>query len=145
MTRTKYDWLRSKANDGYRDKRAFLRLTRRNLKTARAWRIKEAASTLWSYSYRGVAERNWKALLGWISRCRLEPMKRVGRMVRHYLWGIVNAIMHRVTNATAESINAAIRKIGAMACGYRNRARFRTAILFHRAGLSMLPAGVAAE
>ena len=29
-----------------------------------------------------------------------------------------------------------------MACGYRNRARFRTAILFHRAGLSMLPAGV---
>jgi len=145
LTRTKYDWLRSRANGGYRDKRAFLQLTRLNLKTARAWRIKEAASTLWSYSYRGVAERNWKALLGWISRCRLEPMKRVGRMVRQYLWGIINAIMHRVTNATAESINAAIQKIKAMACGYRNRARFRTAILFHRAGLSMLPTGVGAE
>jgi transposase len=144
LTRTKYDWLRSKVNNGYRDKRAFLQLTRMNLKTARAWRIKEAASTLWSYSYRAVAERNWKTLLGWISRCRLEPVKRVGRMVRQYLWGIINAIMHRVTNATAESINATIQKIKAMACGYRNRARFRTAILFHRGGLSMLPTGVCA-
>jgi len=139
LTRSKYDWLRSKANGGYRDKRAFLQLTRLNLKTARAWRIKEAAGTLWSYRYRGVAQRNWKQLLGWISRCRLEPMIRVGRMVRRYLWGIINAIILRVTNASAESMNARIQKIKAMACGFRNRARFRTAILFHTGGLSLMP------
>lgn len=140
LTRTKYDWLRRKANGGYRDKRAFLQLTRLNLKTARAWRIKEAAGMLWSYRYRGVAERNWKRLLGWMSRCRLEPMIKVGRMVRSYLWGIINSILLRVTNATAESINAKIQKIKAMACGFRNRARFRTAIMFHKGSLSMLPA-----
>lgn len=140
LTRTKHDWLRRKANGGYRDKRAFLQLTRLNLKTARAWRIKEAAGMLWSYRYRGVAERNWKRLLGWIWRCRLEPMITVGRMVRRYLWGIINAIILAVTNATAESINAKIQRIKAMACGFRNRARFRTAILFHKGGLSMLPA-----
>ncbi len=140
LTRTKHDWLRRKANGGYRDKRAFLRLTRLNLKTARAWRIKEAAGMLWSYRYRGVAERNWKRLLGWISRCRLKPMIKVGRMVRRYLPGIINAIMLGVTNAAAESINAKIQKIKAMACGFRNRARFRIAILFHKGGLSMLPA-----
>ena len=33
---TKHDWLRSRANGGYKDKRAFLNLTRKNLKTARA-------------------------------------------------------------------------------------------------------------
>jgi transposase len=141
LTRTKHDWLRTKANDEYKDKRAFLRLTRLNLKTARAWRIKEAASGLWSYSYRGVAERNWKALLGWIARCRLDSMIKVGKMVRTYLWGILNAIMLKVTNAIAESINATIQKIKARACGFRNRARFRTAILFHKGGLSMLPSG----
>jgi transposase len=141
LTRTKHDWLRTKANDAYKDKRAFLRLTRLNLKTARAWRIKEAASGLWSYSYRGVAERNWKALLGWIARCRLDSMIRVGKMVRNYLWGILNAIMLKVTNAIAESINATIQKIKARACGFRNRVRFRTAILFHKGGLSMLPSG----
>ena len=36
LRRTKHDWLRRKANGGYRDKGAFLRLTRLNLKTARA-------------------------------------------------------------------------------------------------------------
>lgn len=141
LTRTKHEWLRTKANNSYKDKRAFLRLTRLNLKTARAWRIKEAAGGLWSYSYRGVAERNWKALLGWIARCRLDAMIRVGRMIRTYLWGILNAIMLKVTNAIAESINATIQKIKARACGFRNRARFRTAILFHKGGLSMLPKG----
>lgn len=141
LTRTKHDWLRTKANDNYKDKRAFLRLTRLNLKTARAWRIKEAASGLWSYSYRGVAERNWKALLGWIARCRIDAMIQVGRMVRNYLWGILNAVMLKVTNAIAESINATIQKIKARACGFRNRTRFRTAILFHKGGLSMMPSG----
>ena len=48
------------------DKRSFLSLTRLNLKTAQALRIKEAANGLWSYSYRGVTERNWKSFLGWI-------------------------------------------------------------------------------
>jgi transposase len=116
LTKTKHDWLRTKANDEHKDKRAFLRLTKLNLKIARAWRIKEAASGMWSYTYRGAAERIWKALLGWIARCRLKPMMKVGAMVRNYLWGILNAIMLRVTNALAESINATIQKIKARAC-----------------------------
>lgn len=141
LTKTKHDWLRTKANGGYKDKRAFLRLTRLNLKTSRAWRIKEAANSLWSYTYRGVAERNWKALLGWMARSRLDPIVKVGKTVRTHLWGILNAIMLKATNAIAESINATIQKIKARACGFRNRTRFRTAILFHKGGLSMLPSG----
>jgi transposase len=139
LTRTKHDWLRTKANGGYKDEDAFMELTRLNLKTARAWRIKEAASGLWSFVYRAVAGRNWKALLAWIARCRLGPMMKVGRMVKTNLWGILNAIVNKVTKAVCESINATIQKIKARACGFRNRARFRIAILFHRGGLSMLP------
>ncbi|GAB1456024.1 ISL3-like element ISEc53 family transposase [Spirochaetota bacterium] len=141
LNRTKHDWLRTKKNGGYKHRNTFLKLTRRNLKTARAWRIKEAASCLWSYSYEGVAKKNWLALLGWIARCRLEPMKKVGKMVRSHLWGILNAIRLKATNAIAESINATIQKIKARACGFRSRSRFRTAILFHRGGLSLLPSG----
>ena len=69
-------------------------------------------------------------------------MKKVGAMVRNYLWGILNAIKLKVTNALAESINATIQKIKARACGFRNRSRFRTAILFHKGGLSLYPSGV---
>lgn len=142
LTKTKHDWLRTQANGGYRDKKAFIELTRMNLKTARAWRIKETAGGLWSFTYRGAAERNWQALLSWISRCRLGPMIKVGRMVRKYLWGILNSVVFGVSNAIAESINAMVQKIKARACGFRNRARFRTAILFHKGGLSLLPSGI---
>jgi transposase len=41
----------------------------------RLWRIKETAALLWDYSYRSSAKKAWKRLLGWISRCRLQPMQ----------------------------------------------------------------------
>ena len=49
--------------------------------------VTETAALLWDYSYRGSAEKAWKSLLGWISRCRLQPVQKVGRMLRNYLLG----------------------------------------------------------
>jgi len=142
LSKTRFEWQRSRRKGGYKHRNAFLKLSRKNLKTARAWRIKEAANGMWSYKYRAVALRNWSSLLSWISRCRLDAMKKVGDMIKRYLWGILNAIIHNVTNAISESINATIQRIKARACGYRNRERFRTAILFHKGGLSLMPSGV---
>ena len=56
-------------------------------------------------------------------------------------WGIINAIVNAATNAIGESLNARIQKIKAMACGFRNRTRFRRAILFHLGGLDLMPPG----
>jgi hypothetical protein len=61
---------------------------------------------------RSLAERNRKALLGWIVRFRLDSMIKVGKVVRKHLWGILKAIMLKVTNAIAEFINATIQKSG---------------------------------
>ena len=61
-------------------------------------------------------------------------------MIRKHLAGIINAIVLGVTNAGAESINAKIQRVKRMACGFRNRERFRTAIYFHCGGLDLLPA-----
>jgi transposase len=69
-------------------------------------------------------------------------MIKVGRTVKTHLWGILNAVQLKATNAIAESINATIQKIKARACGFRNRARLRTAILFHKGGLSFMPARI---
>ncbi len=44
-----------------------------------------------------------------------------------------------VSNAMAEAKNARIQRIKNMACGFRNRKRFRMAILFHLGGLSLMP------
>ncbi|WP_416224199.1 ISL3 family transposase [Thiohalophilus sp.] len=43
------------------------------------------------------------------------------------------------TNARAESINSKIKMLKDKARGFRNRARFKTAILFHFGGLSLMP------
>ncbi len=136
---TKFDWLRTSARTDNRtgNRPAFMLLSRLNLRTARAWRIKEAATLLWDYRYLGVAEKRWKELLSWISRSKLEPMVKAGRMIRKYFWGILNAIRMKTSNAMLESVNSGIQKIKRMACGFRNRERFRMAILFHFGGLDM--------
>jgi len=139
LSGTKYDWQRNSGRTDNRGRREFMELSRMNLKTARAWAIKETAARLWNYRYQGAAEKAWGELLGWIARCRLEPVKRVGRMVREYFWGILNAIIARVSNAMAEAKNARIQRIKNMACGFRNRERFRMAILFHLGGLNLMP------
>jgi len=61
-------------------------------------------------------------------------------MVRAHLGGILNAVIQRATNATSESINSKIQSVKRVACGYRNRERFRNAIYFHLGGLDLYPA-----
>jgi len=123
LKHSKYQWLKNSNRTDNRviRRKEFMKLTRLNLKTARAWRIKETASTLWDYSYIGVAETSWKNLLGWISRCRLEPIRL------------------KVNNSMLEAKNACIQRIKKIACGFRNRDRFKTAILFHLGGLDLHP------
>lgn len=110
------------------------------LQVARAWALKESARHLWRFATRAGARRAWAKWLGWAQRSRLEPMVKAARTIREHLDGIVNAVVLKVTGALCESLNAKIQRIKAAACGFRNRARFREAILFHCGGLSLYPA-----
>jgi transposase len=76
-----------------------------------------------------------------MDRCRLKPVKKVATTIKNHLWGIINAVVTGSTNAIGASLNAQIQKIKTMACGFRNRQRFRRAILFHPGGLDLMPAG----
>ncbi len=72
-------------------------------------------------------------------RSQLAPIKQVARTIRQYFEGVLRAQLANVTNASAESINSLIQRTKCMARGYRNRARFRTVILFFRGGLNLYP------
>ncbi|MBA3710256.1 MAG: transposase [Planctomycetes bacterium] len=76
-----------------------------------------------------------------MKRSRLAPVIKTAKTIKTHLWGILNAIVTASTNAIGESLNARIQKIKAMACGFRNRARLRRAILFHLGGLDLMPPG----
>jgi transposase len=139
LTGTKYWWLKNPEKIDSELWEAFEPLRNSALKTARAWAIKEMAMMLWDYVRRGWAEKAWKKWLSWALRSRLHPVREVAVMIRKYLWGILNAIVHRATNAKTEGINSRIQQIKRMACGFRNRRRFRNAIYFHLGGLDLYP------
>jgi transposase len=139
LVRTKYWWLQNPDRMSAERWREFAPLRRSRLKVARAWALKEAAMLLWGYRRRGWAERMWRRWYGWAIRSRLEPVKRVARMIQKHWEGVLNAAMSNVTNALSEGLNSKIQWIKRKACGYRNRERFRHAIYFHLGGLDLYP------
>jgi transposase len=108
-------------------------------RTGRAWSIRELAMSLWSYRSRTWAQKAWQNWYQWAIRSRLPALKNVARMIRDNLWGILNAIVLRADNAMAESVNSKIKVLKIKARGFRNRQRFKNAILFHYGGLNLLP------
>ena len=109
------------------------------VKTARAWALKEHCMAAWKQRGKIWARAALLRWYSWAIRSRLEPVKKVARMVKNHLEGLVNAIYHRVTNARAEGMSSRIQWIKYTARGFRNRDRFRTAIYFHLGGLDMTP------
>jgi transposase len=139
LTGSRYGRLRNGQRSDNREskRRKFNPLTKPRLRTARAWRMKERASTLWEYSYAGVAARNWKELLRRMMQSGIEGMKKAAKMVREHFWGILNAIRLRTGNGMLEAKNNCIQRIKRIACGFRNKARFMTSILFRLGNLDM--------
>ena len=142
LKKSKYLWLTNPANQNRKQKNAFQSLRHSELKVARAWAIKELAMTLWGYVSRGWAERMWKRWYSWAIRCRLEPIKKVARMIKRHWQGVINAVTSNITNASSEGMNSKIQWIKRKACGYRNRERFRNAIYFHLGGLDLYPKAI---
>jgi len=140
LAKTRYQWLTNPERMSRKQRLAFAPLRDSTLKVARAWAIKELAMSLWGYTRRGWAERMWRGWYSWAIRSRLEPMKRVARMVKKHWNGIINAATTSVTNARAESLNSKIQWVKRQACGFRNRENFRNAIYFHLGGLDLYPA-----
>ncbi len=141
LTGSKYTWLYGYENLPDKYKRQFRVLKALNLKTARAWAIKESLRILWSYHRLGWATRFYTQWFFWATHSRLQPVIDVAYMIKRHLYGVLNYFSAaRITNAAAEGLNSKIQTIKKMAYGYRNREHFKTAILFHCGGLQLYPA-----
>ena len=136
---TKWSWLKKPSNMSALASWRFSKLRGSCLKVARAWALKEAAMCLWDYTSRGWASRAWKKWYAWAIRCRLEPVKKVARMIARHWDGVITAAISGITNAASEGMNGKIQRLKARAYGYRNRERFRNAIYFHLGGLDLYP------
>ena len=139
LSKTRYIWIKGPAKRRLSEDALIDQLSRSGLKVGRAWAIKEAASRLWEYSSRAWAITFFRRWFFWATHSRLPPMIRVAKTMKRYLPWILNFLRNRRTNAPAEALNSKIQELKYRARGYRNRANFRRAILFHCGGLNMNP------
>jgi len=66
-----------------------------------------------------------------VMREKLEPVKKVVKMLHRHLNGLLNYTRYHITNATAEGFNSVIQLIKTNARGFRSFERYRVRILFH--------------
>lgn len=142
---TKYLWLYGEENLptdrlDLATRMRFATLRSSNLKTARAWALKESLRGLWKHRSRAAGERWWKRWYGWAMRSRLTSVKNVAAMVKRHLPNVLTYFKHRITNAGSEAINTVVQMLKKRAFGYRNFQNFRTVILFRCGGLNLYPA-----
>jgi transposase len=137
---SKYLWLYGAENLPEKHRARFEDLRAINLKTGRAWAIKESLRDLWSYRSWGWGLRHWKRWYFWVTHSRLAPMIAAANLIKRHLMNVLTYFDHRITNATSEGINSKILKIKKTACGFRNREHFKVAIYFHCGGLQLYPA-----
>jgi len=112
---------------------------RQQLRTARAWCLKDYFRWFWEYPDAMSAKEFFDEWYAWAIRSRLQPVKRVARMLKSRLKNILSWFRHPISNATAEGFNSRIQLIKSNARGFRNFANYRTRILFFCGKLKLKP------
>ena len=117
----------------------FAELKGSDLKSARAWAMKEVFRRFWYYSYEGSARKFFKEWYGWASRSRLQPMVKVAKMLQRHFENIITYLRYPITNAVSEGLNSKIQAIKSNARGFRSFLNYRTRILFFCGKLDLYP------
>lgn len=139
LTGSKYLWLYSRERLPDQHAQRFRDLQALELKVGRAWAIKEALRTLWSYQRPWAATRFFQRWFHWARCSRLEPVRKTAATLKRHADGILRYCQHPITNGATEGINSKIMTIKRKACGFRNARNFQTAIYFHCGGLDLYP------
>jgi transposase len=139
LARTRQMWLWGQENLPEKYQEQFAVLKSLDLKTAKAWALKEHLRRLWDQPDVEAARAffgHWKE---WVITTRLKAMLHVARTLEKKLERIVSYCRHPITSAGCEGLNSKITTVKIRAAGYRNLERFKTAILFYCGKLELYP------
>jgi len=139
LTGSKYLWLYRADHVPPHQATRFAELRALGLQVGRAWAIKEALRTLWTFKRHWAAARFFRRWFHWARCSRLEPVRRSAATLKRHVDGILRYCQHPITNGATEGLNSKIMTIKRKACGFRNPHNFQTAIYFHCGGLDLYP------
>jgi transposase len=114
-------------------------LQKQQLRTSRAWAIKDYFRWFWDEPDAIAGREFFNHWYNWAIRSRLEPMKKVARMLKQRVDNILTWFRHRITNSTAEGFNSRIQSLKSNARGFRSFNNYRTRILFFCGKLNLKP------
>lgn len=97
-------------------------------RTTRAWVYREQLRTILDRKQPNVMERELRAWCTGVMRSKVEEMKRVAKMIRSHLAGIVAWTRSRQTNGFIEAINGLFQAAKRKARGYTRFETMRTVI-----------------
>ena len=139
LAQTRHLWLYSEENLPERYLERFKDLKKSELRTAKAWGMKELLRKLWDFTDKAAAGRFLRKFIRSAKAMGMPELTNLARMLSAKRKNILTYINHRVTSAICEGLNSAIQALKTRGRGYRNRDNFKTAIYFRLGGLDLYP------
>lgn len=139
LAKTRMLWLWAEEHLPEKYRARFAALKDQDLRTAKAWAMKENLRHLWEQSTPRVAQAFFNKWDHWVQRSGLKPLMRVAKTLRQKLPQIINYCKHPLTSAGCEGLNSKITTIKFRAAGFRNLENFKNAILFYCGKLDLYP------
>ncbi len=129
LKKSRYIWLKNPKNltAAQAAKAQQLKVSKLNLKTARAYHIRLNFQELWEQTPEN-AETFLKKWYFWATHSRLEPIKAAAYTVKRHWDGILRWFESNINNGILEGINSLIQAAKARARGYRTNRNLITMI-----------------
>lgn len=139
LTGTRYTLLFNPENLSDEKNEQLSRLLKSTLKTGRAWSITEMFRFFWDEEDALGGRAFFDRWYSWAIRSRLEPIKKVAKMLKTRLDRIVTWFTSPISNGPTEGFNSRIQTIKSAARGFRIFAHYRLRILFYCGKLNLKP------
>ncbi len=124
LKKTRYFWLKNPKDLTSEQQATVEELTRRNLKTSRAYQIKLTFQELFQQEDRASGEAFLKRWYYWATHSRLEPMIKAAKTIKAHWNGVLNWFESHLTTGLLEGINSLLQAAKARARGYRSDRNF---------------------
>jgi transposase len=135
LTGSRWCWLKRPENLTDTQEATLADLVRMNLKTVKCYLLKEDFQNFWEYSYPGAAGRFLDQWCTRTMRSRIEPMKKVARMLRKHRELLLNWFRAKgeISAGIVEGMNNKVKVTTRKAYGFRSYRAISLA-LYHNLG-----------
>lgn len=139
LRHTRFPVLRSPQSRTPKDQQVLEEQVRANRQLYRAMLLKDDFMDLYTYRREGWAKR---FLIGWLNRAmysKIEPIKKVARMIRNHLDGVLGWVKWRISNGRLEGMNNRIRLLSHRSFGLHSAGALISLVYLCCGGIELNP------